>query len=447
MTYPESLKYLESLGHELHGRKFGLEAINLILEKLGRPHERYETVIVAGTNGKGSTSAILASILQQSGYRTGLFTSPHLVRVNERMRVEGKDVSDDDFAAALGETAAAVEGLIQGKELEAPPSYFEFIAAVAFQHFARAGAEMVVLEVGMGGRLDATNVTNPRVSVITSIDFDHIDFLGSTLAKIAAEKAGVIRPHRPVVSAVENDEAQEVIRFHAKRCGAELHDLRQEARIRNLKSMEGRYTFDLELGGERFARLPCPLAGEFQVRNTVAAVAAAWQLHRERFTVSRRSIVQGLRATVWPGRLEAIASHPLVLLDGAHNPAAARELANFIQTEVKGRTLRLVYGSMRDKAVKEITASLFPLASEIYLTHPDHPRAAPPEEILASAGPPAARLLTVPDPVQALEAAVRASSAEDVVVVTGSLYLVGEIKKAQVEGGLRLSTPAKEPLE
>src|SRR5579862_7264599 len=163
MTYDESLKYLAALGQELHGQTFSLLPITKIMEALGRPHERYETVIVAGTNGKGSTSAILASILQQSGYRTGLFTSPHLVRVNERMRVEGKDVSDDDFASAVDETAAAVEELIQGKELEAPPSYFEFIAAVAFQHFARAGAEMVVLEVGMGGRLDATNVTNPRV--------------------------------------------------------------------------------------------------------------------------------------------------------------------------------------------------------------------------------------------------------------------------------------------
>ena len=194
MTYEESLKYLEALGHELHGRKFGLEAITRILDKLGRPHERYETVIVAGTNGKGSTSAILASILQQSGYRTGLFTSPHLVKVNERIRVDGKDISDDDFASVVTETADAVEKLVQQKELEGPPSYFEFLAAIAFQHFAHAGAQMAVLEVGMGGRLDATNVTNPRVAIITTIDFDHIEFLGSTLGEIAAEKAGSSDP-------------------------------------------------------------------------------------------------------------------------------------------------------------------------------------------------------------------------------------------------------------
>src|SRR5579862_1321642 len=185
MTYPDCLTYLAGLGQELHGLKFGLQPITEILEQLGRPHERYDTAIVAGTNGKGSTCAILASILQQAGYRTGLFTSPHLVRVNERMRVDNQEFSDADFAAAFTTVAAAVDLLVSEKKLETRPSFFEFLTATAFQYFADASAKFVVLEVGMGGRLDATNLTIPRVAVITNIDFDHMEFLGSTLGAIA----------------------------------------------------------------------------------------------------------------------------------------------------------------------------------------------------------------------------------------------------------------------
>src|ERR1017187_529790 len=227
MTYDESLKYLADLGQELLGLKFGLHAITQILDELGRPHERYDTAIVAGTNGKGSTCAMLASILQHAGYPTGLFTSPHLVRVNERMRVNGREVSDADFAVA--------------------------------------GAKFVVLEVGMGGRLDATNVIDPRVALITNIDFDHMEFLGSTLAAIAAEKAGIIKPHRAVISGVEDAEAAAAIRLRAKECEAELLELKDLAQITNLHAKQGRYSFDLAFGREHFARLTCPLLGKFQI--------------------------------------------------------------------------------------------------------------------------------------------------------------------------------------
>jgi dihydrofolate synthase/folylpolyglutamate synthase len=426
------------LGQELHGQKFGLEAISRILVELGRPHERYHTAIVAGTNGKGSTCAIFASILAQAGYRTGLFTSPHLVRVNERTRVNGVEVSDADFAAAFTLVADAVERLVNRKDLEKPPSFFEFLTATAFQHFAQAGANFVVLEVGMGGRLDATNVTDPRVALITNIDFDHMEFLGSTLAAIAAEKAGVIKPHRPVISGVDNAEAAAAIRHRAEECEAELLELDKLAQITNLHARQGRYSFDLALGEWRFARLACPLLGKFQVKNTVAAVAGAWRLAAEGFQISRRSILQGLGAATWPGRLEPIFSKPLVLLDGGHNPGAARELAAFIREELSGRRVRLVYASMRDKAIREICSNLFPLAEEVYLTHPEHPRAATPEEILAALDSRPVKLHIEGEPVQALEKALIASSPNDAVLVVGSLFLVGAIKKAQSEGKLRL---------
>jgi dihydrofolate synthase / folylpolyglutamate synthase len=436
MNYLECLKYLAGLGQELRGLKFGLDAITQILAELGRPQERYSTAIVAGTNGKGSTCAMLASILEHAGYRTGLYTSPHLVRVNERLRVNGLEVSDADFAAAFTEVAAAVERLVSLQKLEKSPSFFEFLAATAFLHFARAEAKFVVLEVGMGGRLDATNVTDARVAVITNIDFDHMEFLGSTLAAIAAEKAGVMRPHRPVISAVENPEAAEAIRRRARECGAELLELKNLARITNLHADQGRYSFDLAIGQERFAGLACPLLGKFQVKNTAAAVAAAWRLQAEGFTIPRRSILEGLRAASWRGRLEPVGQKPLVLLDGGHNPGAAREIAAFIREELSERRVRMVYGTMRDKAFREICECLFPLAAEIYLTHPDNVRAASPEEILDALPLRPANLHIEPEPARAMEKALRASSPDDVVLVVGSLFLVGAIKKAQREGKL-----------
>ncbi len=438
MNYNECLKYLAELGQELHGRKFSLETISGILSELGSPQECYGTAIVAGTNGKGSTCAILASILQQAGYATGLFTSPHLVRVNERIRVDGREISDADFANAFTDVAALVEKLVSAKKLAKPPSFFEFLAATAFLHFAQAKVDFVVLEVGMGGRLDATNVVQPRLALITNIDFDHMEFLGSTLAAIAREKAGIIKPRRPVISGVENSEAAAVIRRRAEEIGAELIDLKSVAETSKLRSDQGRYTFDLALGHDRFAGLTCPLMGEFQVKNTAAAVAAAWRLRTEGLEISRRSVPLGLRATNWPGRLEPILHRPLVILDGGHNPGAARELAAFLKNEYPGRRVRVVYASMRDKAIREICQSIFPLADEIYLTRPDHPRAATPEEILAALDFRPAKVQINDQPTLALEQACKASSPEDVVLVFGSLFLVGAIKLAQRDGKLRL---------
>ena len=439
MNYSECLKYLGDLGQELLGVKFGLEAISRILAELGSPHERYDTAIVAGTNGKGSTCAMLAGILQSAGYSTGLFTSPHLVRVNERMRVNGREISDEEFATAFSQVATVVERLVNRKELEKPPSLFEFLTATAFLHFAQAGAKFVVLEVGMGGRLDATNVTYPRVALITNIDFDHMEFLGSTLAAIAGEKAGIIKPHRAVISGVEDAEAAAAIRRRAEECKADLLELKNLARVTNLQAHQGRYSFDLSLDEERFAGLSCPLLGRFQVKNTVAAVAGAWWLQAEGFEIPRRSILHGLSAATWPGRLEPICAKPLVLLDGGHNPGAARALAAFIREELPGRRVRLVYASMRDKAIREICASLFPLAEEVYLTHPEHVRAAAPEEILAALDSLPAKLHIEIAPARALEKACQASSPNDVVLVVGSLFLVGAVKKAQRDGTLRLA--------
>jgi dihydrofolate synthase/folylpolyglutamate synthase len=442
MNYQECLDYLHGLGHELRGVCFRLETIIAILAKLGDPHRQYGTAVVAGTNGKGSTSAILSSIVQQAGYRTGLYTSPHLIRINERFRVNGRDIPDEDFAAAFTQVRQAVEELLREGGLESRPSFFEFLTATAFVHFARAQVEFAVLEVGMGGRLDATNVTEPRVVVITNIDLDHQEFLGTTHEEIAREKAGVIKPGRPVVSACVHPEAARAIRQRCEELGAPLFETAGLCQVTNLLSRAGHYHFDFSLNGDFFPALVSPLLGRFQVDNAVAAVTAAWQLRNGGMDrITRAAIQEGLRCTSWPGRLEILCESPLFLLDGAHNPAGAREVAAFARENLAGRKLRLLYASMRDKAVGEISEALWPLADEVYLTQPDQPRAAPPEEILALARCQPKALIIEPRVSDAAARALAASSPDDVLLAAGSLFLVGEIKKSLLSG--RLSLPAR----
>jgi dihydrofolate synthase/folylpolyglutamate synthase len=438
MNYAECLSYLADLGHELRGVRFGLEAISTILGSLGHPHQQYPTAIVAGTNGKGSTSAILASILEHAGYRTALYTSPQLVRVNERIQVNRREISDEDFARSFTDIQQAVDRLLEQKLLEFRPSFFEFLTATAFLHFARARVEFAVLEVGMGGRLDATNITEPRVVVITNIALDHQEFLGTTHAAIAGEKAGVIKPGRPVVSACAHPEAAEVIRRRCAELAAPLVETPALSRLANLHHRQGRYEFDFTLNGDYFSNLVVPLLGRFQVENAVAAVTAAWQLRQEGMNITHGAILEGLRDTSWPGRLELIHERPLVLLDGAHNPAGAREIAAFVRELLPGRRVRLVFASMRDKAIGEISEILFPLAVEVYLTRPDQPRAASPEEILAAARCQPPRIVIEAEPRRALERAYQVSAPEDVVLAAGSLFLVGAIKKAWREGKLEI---------
>jgi dihydrofolate synthase/folylpolyglutamate synthase len=444
MNYSECLTFLAQLGHELRGVTFDLEAITKILAGLGDPHRRYRTAIVAGTNGKGSTAAVLASILQRAGYRTGLYTSPHLIRVNERIAVNAAEVPDEDFARAFTLVAQTVDRLLEENRLEHRPSFFEYLTATAFQHFATAQVDFAVLEVGMGGRLDATNVTDPSVAVITNIDLDHQEFLGTTRAAIAGEKAAVIRPHRPVVSTNSPGEAAEVIRRRCAELGAPLIETASFTRLDKLRSVDGRYTFDLSVNGDFFHDLTSPLLGRFQVENVVAAVCAAQQLSQEGLKIPRPAFHVGVREAAWPGRLEVVARQPLVLLDGAHNPGGAREVAGFVKNHLQGRPLRLVYASMRDKAMGEISGILFPLAEEIYLTRPKQARAAAPEEILAAAGQRAERTVIEPDPARALELAVRASPPEGMVLACGSLFLVGAIKEAIATGRIELVLRAEQ---
>jgi dihydrofolate synthase/folylpolyglutamate synthase len=436
MTYEESVRYLLTLGRELasprqpSATKFDLDNITVLCERLGHPERAFQSVHVAGTNGKGSTAAMLESILRAAGLRTGLYTSPHLERINERIRLGGKEISDADFAAAFTRLRNVIEELLAARRLAAHPTFFECVTALAFDFFAAAGAQFAVCEAGMGGRLDATNVLLPEVAVITQIDFDHENYLGHSIEEIAGEKAGIIKPGARVVSAAEHLIARVVIRQRVAHQSAFLVEIENAFRIEDVTSRGGCFAFTA-ISTDSGTRIPVvlPLPGRFQVRNALTAIAAARLLAERGAPIDDDAISRGIAATAWPGRLECIAERPEIYVDGAHNPAAARELAVFWDAFLPGRNIFLIYGAMRDKAVDEVAGLLFPRASTVILTSPGQPRAISAPVLAEMTGHHAGKLEVIPDPEKAFERALELASPEDVIFVTGSLYLVGDLRR------------------
>jgi dihydrofolate synthase/folylpolyglutamate synthase len=446
MTYDEAVRALLALGRELaspqHARvqKFGLENISVLAEALGGPQLAAPCIHIAGTNGKGSTAAMLESILEQAGFRTGLYTSPHLERINERIRIAGEDISDDGFARAWDKVHSAIEKLMAAGKLAAHPTFFECITAIAFVAFADARVEFAIYEVGLGGRLDATNIVTPLVAVITPIDFDHENFLGHSIEEIAGEKAGIIKDKAWVVSATPRgvagsggSVAADVI---ARRCAA------QNARLFEIDQIWALADDDVERLEDGFYRATVSsmtlnetltvapsLPGRFQIRNALAAATAARLLNDKNFTVTTAAIEQGIASARWPGRLERISAEPPVYLDGTHNPGGARELARFWRENFSGRKIVLVYGAMRDKAVDEIAGQLFPLAAHVILTEPRQPRAISAKLLEEMTADLAAEHEVVADPREALERGIAlARERGGVVFATGSLFLVGDLR-------------------
>jgi dihydrofolate synthase/folylpolyglutamate synthase len=423
MTYAAAVRFLYTLGNEVKGAKLGLERIEGLLEALGRPHDPFHSVHIAGTNGKGSTAVMIESGLRAAGRRTGLYTSPHLLRLNERVQVAGEPVSDEDFAASWETVRAAVERLLATGSLDNHPSFFECVTALAFQRFAAAGVEWAVVEVGLGGRLDATNVLRPDLAVITPIDFDHEAFLGKAAAAISAEKAGILKPGVPAVFGPQRPEAREVLEARARELDIPVVRVEAEWRAEDVTHTEGRYRFTAShCSGVRFP-LRLGLAGEHQVTNALTAVAA---LHR--LGIAPENIASGIEHARWPGRLETAGRDPFILLDGAHNPAAARVLARYVEQHLSGRRLWLIYAAMRDKAVDEVAGMLFPLAHEVLLTRVTQSRALSAETLAEIAGHHHPHVRIRADLAEALAAARAAASPEDVILITGSLFLVAEAK-------------------
>ncbi|MGC2636494.1 MAG: folylpolyglutamate synthase/dihydrofolate synthase family protein [Acidobacteriaceae bacterium] len=464
MSYAAALDSLHLRAGELHAapgqprRKFRIEEMQTLVEAFGHPERRFRSILIAGTNGKGSTAATLASILQAAGLRTGLYTSPHLVRVNERIRIDGAPVSDDDFARHYFAVDDISNQLLAQGHLPASPSFFETLTALAFLAFAEASIDIAVLEVGMGGRLDATNVVDPLLCVITDISLDHTEWLGDTVTLIAREKAGILRPNGTLITLPQHPEANQAIgevavAFDVRAINAAEY---VSAFVTNpsapsrpsfgLGGLRNRYPLQV-LGAT--IQIDSPLAGDHQRRNLALAIATAVELRNHHgYTITPAHIAEGIRRTQWPGRLELfivptpLAPGPLhaerctlnaVLLDVAHNPAGVwtlRAALSALSSELCAPRPVLVFGCLRDKAIAEMTQILFPLFDRVIVTPVASPRSATTDELLAAAAQTGTTAMAAPDGLHAIDLALSEAPPNALIVVAGSVYLIGEVRPA-----------------
>lgn len=392
--------FVRHLGdREYFGQKLGLERIEALLKRLGQPHQKFRSIHIAGTNGKGSTAAMIAAVLEEAGYKTGLYTSPHLEDFCERIRINGELIPQDQVLR-LARHIREVE--------EDPLTFFELATAIGFSHFAESRVDIAVIETGLGGRLDATNVIDPMLSVITSIGFDHRNHLGDSLAEIAFEKAGIIKPHRPVVVGALPDEAMEVMREQATKKVSRLVPVVMNLIPPNIR-----------------IRLP----GAHQRHNANLALAAVDVLNAlGEIHVSRDAVWRGLERVEWPGRLETVSEEPWILLDGAHNPEAMRVVREYLEENLQGRRLKVLFGAMADKEIGAMLSELTSLASEFWLVSPDLQRAASVETLRALLEDFEGHAKAFSSMEEALEE-IALLAPEEVLLVTGSFYVAGEVRK------------------
>ena len=443
-NYDQAVHALFSLGKELASprqpalssaqgarvQKFGLENISSLAAALGNPHRAMPCVHIAGTNGKGSTAAMLESILRTAGLATGLYTSPHLESINERIRINGENISDEDFAAAWAPVHSTIESLMASGKLAAHPTFFECVTAMAFVAFQSHGVELAIYEVGLGGRFDATNIVQPAIAVITPIDFDHENFLGHSIPLIATEKAGIIKPDALVVGASQRPEARAVIREQCAKMNARLVETDFAFDLRDQQDHDGLYRASAvatDPARPLMIHLAPSLPGEFQIRNALTAATTAWLLAPGGTAIGSDVLERGIASARWPGRLERLAERPALYVDGTHNPSGARELLKFWDQNFADRKIFLVYGAMRDKSVDEIAGLLFPRAQLVILTEPRQPRAISAPLLSEMTGHHARSVEIIPDPAKALERALALATPDDAVFATGSLFLVGDL--------------------
>lgn len=409
MSFDEALSYLLSLGHETLTIKLGLANTETLLSALSEPQESFPAVQIAGTNGKGSTAVTLDSICRAAGIRSGLFTSPHLISITERIKISGEQISEADFARLTDQVKSTAEELVKQGRLETLPTFFEHVTAVALLAFREAKVELAILETGLGGRLDSTTAAGAEVVAITAIEKDHEEYLGDSLGEIAAEKAAIIRPGVTAIVASQKEDALEVI---LGRCAA--------------VGVEPRF---VEAG--RYENISTGLRGRHQIENVSTAIALAEALRERGFTITREAIIQGVKTVTHPGRLELWAGQPGILFDGAHNPAATLALRYYLDEFIK-QPITMIFGAMRDKALPAMAATLFPKANELILTKLDNPRAATIEMLMAAVPVTfdKAKVLQAASVAEALQLAREVTPASGLVCVTGSLYLVGAVQQA-----------------
>lgn len=401
------------------GIKFGLFNIASILKRLDNPQNGFSCIHIAGTNGKGSIASALSSILQLSGYKVGLYTSPHLVKFNERIRINNTPILDKKVV----ESYKAVNKVIQ-KDLKA--TFFELTTAMALYEFNRQKVDWAVIEAGMGGRLDATNIIKPVISIISNISVEHQRYLGNTIGQIASEKAGIIKKSVPVITGVKQNKAISVLKKMAVEQSAPFYRLGNEFRIRRNKDKTFSY-FGIDTV---WRNMRTGLLGNHQIDNAAIVTAACEILNQNKTNLSFQNIKQGLAQNRWPGRLEIVSSSPLILLDGAHNLIATRCLAKFLSENPAKRKITLVTGIMDDKPYAAMLACLLPLCNKVILTRPKIDRALSPERLLSAAKKIIQDIEIIPDVGNAIKYAIKTASVNDTICIAGSLYLIGEAKEA-----------------
>jgi len=424
--YQETIEYLHAL--QKHGIKLALSNSFKLMEIMGDPHRKFRSVHVAGTNGKGSTSAFIASMLRSAGYRVGLYTSPHLVSFTERIRIDGVRIPERAVVELAQRVREGYRHASPGQAEAFSPTFFEVATAIAFTYFAEEGVDIAVIEVGMGGRLDSTNVITPLASVVTNIDIEHVEFLGSTLAQIAAEKAGIIKPGVPVVTGVVQPEVIKVIEEEASAKNAALYRLSEDFHAEPV-SAQREQVFHYRGISVSYDTIRISMLGRYQVDNACLALATIECLRSAGLVVDESAARQGLAGAAWEGRLERVARDPDIYLDGAHNPASAKKLAAAVR-DLKSSYARLilVIGILGDKDFQGIISELVPLAAHVIVTKPQYSRAMDVQSL-------AAKVRTLHGAVDsddtvagAVARAREISSPDDLVLVTGSLYVVGDAR-------------------
>ena len=431
MTYEDALAFIDSLlvhaRPPLAAETDKLRRVEQLLHRLGDPHRRLPTVLIAGTKGKGSTAAMLASIMQVSGLRVGLYSKPHLVEYRERIRVNGELIAPDALARVVKIVQPHVEAMAH--DPLGVPTYFEVSVALAFLHFALSEVQLAVVEVGLGGRLDATNVADPLVSVVTPVSYDHMDVLGTTLEAITREKAGIIRPRGVVVSAPQVPEALAVIIEACARHHARLHLVDEVMRWQPLTSSLHEQTFTLSGPWRDYGQLTLPLVGAHQLVNAATAVATAEALAPLGFPPTANAVAAGLAAVRWPARVEVVHEHPYVVLDVAHNPASIAALRQTLEAMFPGRRIILVFAMVATHDHRATTSLIAPLADVVIVTTPQHVKPLPAVALAETVRQYARTVEIVEDRFAAVERALSLAQPDDVVVVAGSFFLVGDVRE------------------
>ncbi|MGB9627740.1 MAG: bifunctional folylpolyglutamate synthase/dihydrofolate synthase [Thermodesulfobacteriota bacterium] len=417
-TYQKSLDYLYGL--ERFGMIFGLTQVSRILEAIGNPHREIQAIHIGGTNGKGSTAAMIASILRKEGYRVGLYISPHLNRFTERIKVNGKEIEKEEVAALT----EWMKRTIEEAGITPPFTFFDFTTAMAFHYFKEKMVDVSVIEVGLGGRLDSTNVIDPLLSIITNISKDHEEQLGRSILSIAREKAGIIKKERPLITAVTQSH---VLRLFSKICREMRAPLFRVGKdFRHERCEDG--SFNYEGIHRKLWGLRLNLKGFHQILNATTALGALEVLEDLGYPISIEAMVEGLKEVEWPGRLEVVCQSPKVILDGAHNPAGASVLKNALKAEFQYQHLILLIGMMKDKDIESVLHQLVPLADHVILSKPNTERAASPQWLKQRLGRNGNKVEVIEDLHEAILKGLSLTRGEDLFCITGSLYTVGEAR-------------------